>query len=141
MTLPRTRRRPSPTALAELARLATAARAHARAPHSRFAVGAALRIATGEIVTGCNIENASFGLSMCAERVAVFKAVSEGLSGFDAIAIVADALRPTPPCGPCRQILWELCGNLTVHMRTLGGRSRTLRLRELLPHPFDERSL
>jgi cytidine deaminase len=141
MTLPRTRRRPSPTALAELARLATAARANARAPHSRFAVGAALRITTGEIVTGCNIENASYGLSMCAERVAVFKAVSEGLSGFDAIAIVADAPRPTPPCGPCRQILWELAGNLTVHMRTLGGRSRTMRLSELLPHPFDERSL
>ncbi len=141
MTLPRTRRRPSATALAELARLAAAAREHAHAPHSRFPVGAALRIATGEIVNGCNIENASYGLSMCAERVAVFKAVSEGLTGFDAIAIVADAPRPTPPCGPCRQILWELCGNLTVHMRTLKGRSRTMRLRELLPHPFDERSL
>ena len=104
-------------------------------------MGAALRIATGEIVTGCNIENASYGLSMCAERVAVFKAVSEGLSGFDAIAIVADTARPTPPCGPCRQILWELCGNLTVHMATLKGRSKTVRLRELLPLPFDERNL
>jgi cytidine deaminase len=98
-------------------------------------------MSTGEIVTGCNIENASYGLSMCAERVAVFKAVSEGLGGFDAIAVVTDADRPTPPCGPCRQILWELCGNLTVHLVTLGGRSRTLRLRELLPHPFDERNL
>jgi cytidine deaminase len=98
-------------------------------------------MATGEIVTGCNVENASYGLSMCAERVAVFKAVSEGLTGFDAIAIVADGARPTPPCGPCRQILWELCGNLTVHMATLKGRSRTMRLKELLPLPFDERSL
>lgn len=124
-----------------MARLATAAREHAHAPHSRFKVGAALRIGTGEIVTGCNIENASYGLSMCAERVAVFKAVSEGLGGFDAIVVVTDADQPTPPCGPCRQILWELCGNLTVHLVTLKGRSRTLRLRELLPHPFDERSL
>jgi cytidine deaminase len=104
-------------------------------------VGAALRISTGEIVTGCNVENASYGLSMCAERVAVFKAVSEGLAGFDVIAIVADAPRPTPPCGACRQILWELCGDITVHLRTLKGRSRTLRLSELLPLPFDERSL
>jgi len=124
-----------------MARLATEAREHARAPYSRFRVGAALRIGTGEIITGCNIENASYGLSMCAERVAVFKALSEGLAGFDSIAIVADAARPTPPCGPCRQILWELCGNLTVHMATLKGRSRTMRLRELLPLPFDERSL
>jgi len=141
MSVPRTRRRPSATALAEMAGLATEARERARAPHSRFRVGAALRMATGEIVTGCNVENASYGLSMCAERVAVFKAVSEGLTGFDAIAIVADGARPTPPCGPCRQILWELCGNLTVHMATLKGRSRTMRLKELLPLPFDERSL
>jgi cytidine deaminase len=141
MTVPPTRRRPSAAALADLARLAAAARDRAHAPHSRFPVGAALRVSTGEIVTGCNIENASYGLSMCAERVAVFKAVSEGLRGFDAIAVVADAPRPTPPCGPCRQILWELCGNVTVHMATLKGRSRTVRLRELLPMPFDETSL
>jgi cytidine deaminase len=124
-----------------MARLAAAARERAHAPHSGFPVGAALRLSTGEIVTGCNIENASYGLSMCAERVAVFKAVSEGLAGFDAVAVVTDADRPTPPCGPCRQILWELCGNLTVHLVNLEGRSRTFRLRELLPHPFDERSL
>jgi cytidine deaminase len=141
MTRSRAKRRPSPAALAEMVRLAAEARAHAHAPHSCFPVGAALKMRTGEIVTGCNIENASYGLSMCAERVAAYKAVSEGLAGFDAIAIVTDADRPTPPCGPCRQILWELCGNLTVHMATLKGRSRTLRLRELLPHPFDEESL
>jgi cytidine deaminase len=91
-----------------------------------------------EIVTGCNIENASYGLSMCAERVAVFKAVSEGLEEFDAIAVVADSKRLTPPCGPCRQILWEYCGDVLVHMVDLNGRSRTLRLSELLPMPFDD---
>ena len=141
MTAPRTRRRPAPSALAEMARLATEARERARAPYSRFRVGAALRIGTGEIITGSNIENASYGLSMCAERVAVFKAVSEGLTGFDAIAIVADAARPVAPCGPCRQIVWELCGNVVVRMVTLKGRSRTMRLKELLPLPFDETSL
>jgi cytidine deaminase len=104
-------------------------------------VGAALKTRTGEIVTGCNIENASYGLTMCAERVAVFKAVSEGLSGFDLIAVVADSKRLTPPCGPCRQILWEYCGDLVVHMRDLEGRSRTLRLSELLPMPFDSGNL
>jgi cytidine deaminase len=88
-------------------------------------------------VTGCNIENASYGLSMCAERVAVFKAVSEGLDGFDAIAVVADSKRLTPPCGACRQILWEYGGDLVIHMADLRGRSRTLRLADLLPLPFD----
>ena len=141
MTTRRTTRRPSRTALAEMARLAGEARERAHAPCSGFRVGAALRISTGEIVTGSNVENASYGLSMCAERVAAFKAVSEGLSGFDAIAIVADAPRLTSPCGACRQILWELCGNVTVHMVNLKGRSRTLRLRELLPLPFDQRNL
>jgi cytidine deaminase len=75
---------------------------------------------------------------MCAERVAVFKAVSEGLGDFDAIAVVADSKRLTPPCGPCRQILWEYCGDVLVHMSDLRGRSRSLRLSQLLPMPFDE---
>ena len=79
--------------------------------------------ARGEIVTGCNIENASYGLTLCAERVAVFKAVSEGLRGFDAIAVVADSPRLTAPCGPCRQILWEFCGDIWVHMVDLRGAS------------------
>ena len=141
MTTRAGKRHPSRAALAGMARLAAEARERAHAPHSGFRVGAALRIGTGEIVTGCNVENASYGLSMCAERVAVFKAVSEGLTGFDAIAIVADAPRLTPPCGACRQILWELCGDITVHLVNLSGRTRTLRLRELLPLPFDERNL
>jgi cytidine deaminase len=133
------RRRPGPTRsmLRAMAALAREARERAHAPFSRFRVGAALKTRTGEIVTGCNVENASFGLSLCAERVAVFKAVSEGLQDFDAIAVVADSKRLTPPCGPCRQILWEFCGDLTVHLSDLKGRTRTLRLSELLPMPFD----
>jgi cytidine deaminase len=138
----RTRRRgPSRATLAAMAALAREARDRARAPYSRFRVGAALKTRTGEIVTGCNIENASYGLTMCAERVAVFKAVSEGLDDFDAIAVVADSKRLTPPCGPCRQILWEYCGDVLVHMSDLQGRSRTMRLSELLPMPFDSDSL
>jgi cytidine deaminase len=135
------RKGPTRSTLAALADLAREARERARAPYSGFKVGAALKTRTGEIVTGCNIENASYGLTMCAERVAVFKAVSEGLSGFDLIAVVADSKRLTPPCGPCRQILWEYCGDLVVHMRDLEGRSRTLRLSELLPMPFDSGNL
>jgi len=141
MSQARPKRRPSRTILAEMAHLAREARERAHAPYSGFRVGAALKTETGEIVTGCNIENASYGLSMCAERVAVFKAVSEGLGGFTAIAIVADASRLTPPCGACRQILWEFCGDIWVRMADLTGRSRTLRLRELLPLPFDQRNL
>jgi cytidine deaminase len=128
---------PTRSMLAAMSALAREARERAHAPYSRFKVGAALKTRTGEIVTGCNIENASYGLSMCAERVAVFKAVSEGLDDFDAIAVVADSKRITPPCGPCRQILWEYCGDVLVHMTDLSGRSRTLRLSELLPMPFD----
>jgi cytidine deaminase len=135
------RRRPTRSMLAAMTALAREARERAQAPYSRFRVGAALKTRTGEIVTGCNIENASYGLSMCAERVAVFKAVSEGLADFDVIAVVADAKRLTPPCGPCRQILWEYCGDVLVHMSDLRGRSRSVPLHELLPLPFDGGSL
>jgi len=121
--------------------LATEARGRAQARYSGFAVGAALKTRSGEIVTGCNIENASYGLSMCAERVAVFKAVSEGLHDFEAIAVVASSKRLTPPCGPCRQILWEYCGDILVHMADLQGRTRTMNLAKLLPLPFDGRHL
>jgi len=128
--------------LADLVALAHEARQRAYAPFSKFKVGAALRTRSGEIVTGCNVENASYGLTMCAERVAVFKAVSEGLREFDAIAVVADSVRPTAPCGACRQILWELCGDIVVHIVDLSGRrKRTLRMAELLPLPFDRRNL
>jgi len=134
--------RPSHTPdLAPLAGFAKDARKRAHAPYSRFKVGAALRTDGGEIVTGCNIENASYGLTLCAERVAVFKAVSEGLKRFDAIAVVADSPRLTAPCGPCRQILWEFCGDIWVHMEDLKGKSVTVRMSELLPRPFDRRNL
>jgi cytidine deaminase len=141
MTAARGPRRPTPTSLAEMARFAAEARERAHAPYSGFRVGAALKTSTGEIVTGCNVENASYGLSVCAERVAVFKAVSEGLGGFTALVTVTDAPRLTPPCGACRQVLWELCGDIWVRMVDLGGRSRTLRLGALLPLPFDRRNL
>jgi cytidine deaminase len=127
--------------MAELARLAAEARQRAHAPFSRFKVGAALRTRTGEIVTGCNIENASYGLTLCAERVAVFKAVSEGLRDFDAVAVVADSPRLTAPCGACRQILWEFCGDVPVRIQDLDGRHRTVRMSLLLPLPFDRRNL
>ena len=129
------------TGLSELARLATEARQRASAPYSRFKVGAALRTKAGEIVTGCNIENASYGLTLCAERVAVFKALSEGLRDFDAVAVVADSARLSAPCGPCRQILWEFCGDIVVRLQNLAGGTRTLRMSELLPFPFDRRNL
>jgi len=129
-----------PAGLHELALLARRARKLAHAPFSKFKVGAALRTSTGEIVTGCNIENASYGLTICAERTAVFKAVSEGMRRFDAIAVVADSRRITPPCGPCRQILWEFCGDILVHMSNTRGRTRAMRLRDLLPLPFDQTS-
>jgi cytidine deaminase len=92
-------------------------------------------------VTGCNIENASYGLTMCAERVAVFKAVSEGMRGFDAIAVVVDSPKLAAPCGPCRQILWEFCGDIWVRMENLRGRGVTRRMSELLPMAFDQGNL
>src|SRR6185436_9077787 len=129
-----------PREAAALVRLAKAARLRAHARFSGFKVGAALRTADGEIVTGCNVENATYGLTICAERVAVFKAVSEGLKKFDAVAVVADTEVPSP-CGPCRQILWEFCGDITVYMVSLEGHTTTMRLSELLPLPFDARNL
>ena len=134
----RARRAPG---LAEISRLARAARESAHAPFSGFKVGAALRAKTGEVVTGCNVENASYGLTMCAERVAVFKAVSEKMRGFDAIAVVVDSSHLAAPCGPCRQILWEFCGDIWVRMENLRGRGVTRRMSELLPMPFDQGNL
>ena len=138
---PKRARRSAPTGLRELAGLAAQARLNASAPFSRFKVGAALRTCAGEVVTGCNVESASYGLTMCAERVAIFKAVSEGLEEFDAVAVVADSPRLTAPCGACRQVLWELGGDLWVHIVDLRGRARTVRMSELLPLPFDARNL
>ena len=127
--------------LDELVRAAREARGRAIAPYSRFKVGAALEAADGAIVTGCNIENATYGLTLCAERVAVFKAVSEGHRRFRRVAVVADTATPTPPCGPCRQILWEFGGNLEVLLGDLRGHTARFHLEDLLPEPFDARFL
>jgi cytidine deaminase len=120
---------------------AVAAAGSAYAPYSRLSVGAAALCDDGRVVTGCNVENASYGLTLCAERVAVFKAISEGIRGFDAVAVVADSPRLAPPCGPCRQILWEFCGDVWVHLEDLKGHRRTMRMSKLLPLPFDDRNL
>ena len=117
---------------------ARAAREHAVADFSRFKVGAAIETETGEIITGCNVENASYGLTICAERVAIFKALSEGKRSFRRIAVVADTPSPTPPCGACRQIIWEFCGDIEVIIANLTAVSATLRMKDLLPLPFDK---
>jgi cytidine deaminase len=116
---------------------AQTAREHAHAPYSNFRVGAAVRAKSGRIFTGCNVENATFGLTLCAERVAIFKAISEGERGFDAVAVVADTDTLTPPCGACRQILWEFCGDADVVLANLKGRVERHRMSALLPKPFD----
>ena len=117
------------------------ARRHARAHFSKFRVGAALETDAGTVITGCNIENATYGLTMCAERVALYKALSEGQAVFTRIAVVADTDDPTPPCGSCRQLLWEYCGDVEVVLANLKEVKRRLRLSELLPLPFDARLL
>jgi len=129
---------PSAEMLLESARRA---REFARADFSHFLVGAALEGEDGKIYTGCNIENATYGLTVCAERVAVFKALSEGERRFARIAVVADTMAPTPPCGACRQILWEFCGDIEVILGNLQGETGRFRLGELLPMPFDRRLL
>jgi len=120
---------------------ARAARRRAHAPFSGFKVGAALECDDGTVVTGCNIENATYGLTICAERVAVFKAVSEGHRRFRRVAVVTRSLAPASPCGPCRQILWEFAGDIEVilaNLETVIGRHT---MKELLPHPFGGRLL
>jgi cytidine deaminase len=116
---------------------ALTARDHAFAPYSKFQVGAALEDASGRIHTGCNVENATYGLSVCAERVAVFKAVSEGVRHFRRIAVAADTDVLTPPCGACRQILWEFCGNIEITLVNPRGKTETWHLKDLFPKPFD----
>jgi cytidine deaminase len=123
--------------VAALTAAALAAREHAHAPFSKFCVGAALEDNTGRIHTGCNVENATYGLTLCAERVAVFKAVSEGVRKFQRIAIAADTDALTPPCGACRQILWEFCGDIEVILVNPRGASETLQLKSLFPRAFD----
>jgi cytidine deaminase len=125
----------------ELIAAASEARQNAHADYSNFKVGAALETADGTIVTGCNIENATYGLTICAERVAMFKALSEGHRQFRRVAIVADVDQPTPPCGACRQILWEFAGDIEVVLANLQRVTGHHQLSALLPLPFDGRIL
>src|SRR5262249_16823292 len=122
---------------------ALAVRKNAAARFSNFKVGAAIEDADGRIHTGCNVENASYGLTICAERVAGFKAISEGVQprSFARVVGAADADMLTPPCGACRQILWEFCGDIEVTLVNLQGKMQTFRLAELFPNPFDVSSL
>jgi cytidine deaminase len=120
-----------------LVEAALAARQNAHAPFSKFQVGAALEDSEGRIHTGCNVENATYGLTVCAERVAVFKAISEGARKFRRIAIAADTETLTPPCGACRQILWEFCGDIEIVLANPRGKTETLQLQHLFPRPFD----
>lgn len=121
----------------DLFELVKTAREAAVAPFSNFKVGAVLESEDGRIFTGCNIENASYGLTICAERVAIFKAVSEGVRRFRRISVIADAPQITPPCGACRQIIWEFCGDVPVVMFDLEGNSEEMTMSELLPKAFD----
>lgn len=125
----------------ELLAAAAEARTRAHAQYSHFEVGAALETADGIAITGCNIENASYGLTLCAERVALVKALSEGHEIFTRIVIVAESDKPTPPCGPCRQLLWEYCGDIDVILANSHGVVARHRLSELFPLPFDSKFL
>jgi len=117
------------------------ARENAHAPYSNFRVGAALRATSGRIFGGCNVENATYGLTVCAERIAIFKAISEGERGFDAISVVTDTDALTPPCGACRQLIWEFCGDIPVIMANLKGRVEIMQMQNLFPRPFDSSHL
>ncbi len=122
----------------ELVEIARQVREHAHAPYSKFQVGAALESADGRVFTGCNVENSSYGLSMCAERVAVFKAISEGLRDFKRIAVIADTKTPVRPCGACRQVISDLFPrDAEVILANLQGDIEVTKIIELLPAPFD----
>lgn len=117
------------------------ARLHSVAPFSKFRVGAAVRTTSGKVYTGCNIESASYGLTVCAERVAIWKALSEGERNFSALAVVADTEELTPPCGTCRQIIWEFARNAEIVFGNLSGAKEQFSMSELLPRAFDVRFL
>lgn len=116
---------------------AVEARTRAYSPYSRFLVGAAIEAEDGTIFAGCNIESASFGLTICAERVALFRGVFEGHRSFRRIAVVTDTPAPTPPCGACRQLLWEFAPDAEVILANLSGTVVRYTVRELIPHGFD----
>ncbi|MEJ7616691.1 MAG: cytidine deaminase [Pyrinomonadaceae bacterium] len=120
---------------------AKGAREFAVAPFSMFRVGAAVESDDQRIFTGCNVENATYGLTVCAERVSIWKAISEGARSFNRLAVVSDAADFTPPCGACRQIIWELCGDIPIILANARGDAQVLQMSKLYPHPFDSRSL
>ncbi len=121
----------------QLIAAAKAVRERAHAPFSHFKVGCALEDEHAHIYTGCNVENATYGLTVCAERVAVFKAISEGAGRLLRVAVVADTGILTPPCGACRQILWEFCGDAELVLENLAGKREILTLKQIFPRPFD----
>ncbi len=125
----------------ELIAAAADVRNRAYAPYSNFKVGAAVETEGGDIYTGCNVESASYGLTVCAERVAIWKGISRGEKRFARIAVVVDTAELTPPCGVCRQIIWEFCGNVPVILSNLNGRSEVIMMGELLPRAFDSKFL
>lgn len=125
----------------ELITHAEQVRENACAAYSHYKVGAALRAAGGKIYTGCNVENATYGLTVCAERVALWKALSEGERAFTQIAVVTSSEPPASPCGACRQLLWEFCGDIEIILANLQGFRKTVRLAEIFPRPFDQSAL
>lgn len=127
-----------PEAERRLVEAAADARGRARAPYSGYAVGAAVADAGGRIHVGCNVEISSYGLTLCAERVALFAACAAGATGFRALAVVGPGCggKPTPPCGACRQVIWELAGEVPVLLATPEGRVERWSSGDLLPEPF-----
>ena len=124
-----------------LINLAKEVRKNSFAPYSKFKVGSALITKEGKIYTGCNVESASYGLTVCAERVAIWKAISEGERDLEEIVVVADTKKLTPPCGVCRQIIWEFCGDVPVTLANLQGDVETVQMKDLLPRAFDTKFL
>ena len=120
----------------ELINKAKNAREHSYSPYSRFKVGAALKTKNEMVFTGCNIENSSYGLSICAEQEAIFKAISAGERDLDTIAVVTDSDKLTTPCGACRQVMWEFSKDMTVVVANLKGKKKEFKIKELLAHPF-----
>ena len=122
--------------MTDLIKEATLARENASAPFSKFKVGAALRTASGKVFHGCNVENCTYGLTVCAERVALLSAIAAGERAFTAVAVVTQSDVPGTPCGPCRQLLWEYCGDIDVTLANLKGQKIEYKLSMLLPYPF-----
>ena len=112
------------------------ARENAVAPFSKFKVGAALRTKAGRVFRGCNVENCTYGLTVCAERVALLSALAAGEREFDSIVVVTQSDVPGTPCGPCRQLMWEYCGDIDVTLAGLKGQRVDYKLSTLFPHPF-----